>query len=156
MLQLLMLGVNAHINLDLSVAAARVVPSDELDALGSDFGKIKDILKSLVDDVQGKLAKISFLAGVTDRMLGSVDEKLINFSMKPPRELAWSRAKELSMIPLPQQGPKVAQIDREALLLGAAVRNPGFVVSGAMKFRPAGRAAQCVGDPPDPFVLNRR
>ena len=57
-LQHLLLGMNAHINLDLGIAAARTVPSTALSSLHDDFNRINEILTELVGDVQDDLVQI--------------------------------------------------------------------------------------------------
>ena len=57
-LQHLLMGMNAHINLDLGIAAAETVPSEELPNLKGDFDKINQVLASLVGDIQKELADI--------------------------------------------------------------------------------------------------
>ncbi len=52
------MGMNAYINLDLGIAAAETVPSEELPDLKGDFDKINHVLASLVGDVQNELAQI--------------------------------------------------------------------------------------------------
>ncbi len=47
-LQHLLLGMNAHINLDLGIAAAETVPPEELQSLKGDFEKINNVLAGLV------------------------------------------------------------------------------------------------------------
>ena len=44
-LQHLLLGMNAHINLDLGIAAARISPGEKLQSLQNDFLKINKILE---------------------------------------------------------------------------------------------------------------
>jgi len=56
--QHLLLGMNAHINLDLGVAAARVCPADQLPNLKNDFDRINLILSDLIGAVQEELAEI--------------------------------------------------------------------------------------------------
>jgi hypothetical protein len=56
--QHLMLGMNAHINLDLGVAAATVAPTpDALAALRADFMRINDVLARLVRMVEDRSFK---------------------------------------------------------------------------------------------------
>lgn len=56
-MQHLLVGMNAHINLDLGIAAAEVAAAGEIDALKNDFHTINRILGELVDDVQDRLAR---------------------------------------------------------------------------------------------------
>jgi hypothetical protein len=66
-LQHLLLGINAHINLDLGVATAQTSPGAQLVGLRRDFDSINDILCSMLDDVQDRLALVSPRMNVIDR-----------------------------------------------------------------------------------------
>ncbi|MGW3820692.1 DUF5995 family protein [Streptomyces sp. NPDC005046] len=57
--QHLILGVNAHINLDLAVAAARTSPGEDIHALRHDFLLINDILARVVLGVQDSVGALS-------------------------------------------------------------------------------------------------
>ena len=48
-LQHLLAGMNAHINLDLGVASAQVSPGDQLPQLKTDFDQINDVLAAQVE-----------------------------------------------------------------------------------------------------------
>src|SRR5664279_5456169 len=52
-LQHLLLGINAHINLDLSIATIMVMKGFALDEMHKDFNAINSILASMIDNVEG-------------------------------------------------------------------------------------------------------
>jgi hypothetical protein len=56
--QHLLLGINAHIALDLGIAAADVAPGAALASLQRDFDRINDVLASLVGTVENELVSI--------------------------------------------------------------------------------------------------
>ena len=58
-LQHQLLGINAHINLDLGIAAAQTVGTGNLASLHGDFNRINDLLAGLVGDVKEELASRS-------------------------------------------------------------------------------------------------
>lgn len=58
-LQHLLVGINAHINLDLGAAAAQTAPGDQLPDLRADFDRINEILAGLMEGMRGALAEIS-------------------------------------------------------------------------------------------------
>lgn len=94
-LQHLMLGMNAHISLDLGIAAASVAdPANPL-SLKADFHAINRILASLIDDTQTRLTRIFGPLGLTDKLLGSIDESLSLFSIGYARDKAWTQTLEL-------------------------------------------------------------
>jgi hypothetical protein len=95
-LQHLLLGINAHINLDLGIAAAETMKGYSLDGVKKDFDSINNILAALVDEVQDNLGKVSLLMPLFDRCTRGYDEKIVCFSINVAREGAWLFATELS------------------------------------------------------------
>ncbi len=94
-LQHLILGMNAHINLDLGIAAAQISKPSNIHLLESDFNKINDILGELVDDVKSNLSLIWRPLVWILKKLKNVDNFLVNFSMGIARDGAWKFANEL-------------------------------------------------------------
>lgn len=94
-LQHLLLGMNAHINLDLGIAAFKITDKSTIDKLESDFNKINEVLGSLIDDVQNDLAKIWPTLFRILKFFGKVDDFLVKFSMNIARNGAWKFANEL-------------------------------------------------------------
>ena len=94
-LQHLLLGMNAHINLDLGIAAAEISKGVPIHSLESDFSKINEILAELVEEVQKSLVQIwPWLLKVL-KFANKVDDLLVNFSMELARDGAWKFANEL-------------------------------------------------------------
>ena len=93
-LQHLLLGMNAHINLDLGIAAAQTMKGKDLYLLKNDFNAINRILSAMSDDVQQKIGKASPLLGMLDRLAGRSDTLLVNFSITQARDGAWKSAGE--------------------------------------------------------------
>lgn len=124
-LQHLLLGMNAHINLDLGIAAARTVPAEGLADLREDFNRINEVLASLVGGVQQELAEIWLTLRLFNRYLGSVERSIINFSMERARDHAWSVAERLSPLEDEAQQRLITTLDAEALAVATLVRHPG-------------------------------
>jgi hypothetical protein len=96
MLQHLLIGMNAHINLDLGIAAAEVSAGKNINDLQNDFNKINTILSSLVTEVQNELAEIwPRLKWILQRT-NKVDDFMVDFSMQLSREGAWKFAVSLA------------------------------------------------------------
>ena len=123
-LQQLLLGMNAHINFDLGIAAAEIAPGDELPSLQHDFNEINMILAGLVGQVQSAIYEVSPWI----RFLGNIDPKadvaIVNFSMEKARAAAWSLATELAPLSRNQWTPHLALRDLEATALAKLVRYP--------------------------------
>jgi hypothetical protein len=132
-LQHLLLGMNAHINLDLGIAAARTVPSSELQSLHNDFNKINEILTGLVGDVQNDLAQIWPILRIMNRYLGNIETAIINFSMSKARDNAWSVAERLAPLSESEQKDEIAKLDAEVTAFARVIRHPGIIGSGVSK-----------------------
>jgi hypothetical protein len=125
--QHLLLGMNAHINLDLGIAVARSVPPETLAAVQDDFNRINDILAHLIDQVQTELAAIWTFYGFLDRLTGRLDEGFINFSLTKAREQAWRVAQRLASLPEAEQEPQITALDTAAAHLATLVLRPGLL-----------------------------
>ena len=59
-MQHIILGINAHINLDLGVSAAAIMPYRKVNLLQNDFNKINEVIASINQKVQDSLSKICY------------------------------------------------------------------------------------------------
>lgn len=94
-LQHLLLGMNAHINLDLGLAVAEISTKENIHLVKNDFIKINEILSSLVSEVQYNLSSIWPMLNKILSKTGKVDDFLIDFSMKIARDGAWDFANHI-------------------------------------------------------------
>jgi len=124
--QHLLLGVNAHINLDLGIAAAQVAPGLQLTELQGDFDRINDILASMIDDVSDRLARIWPLLRIIDVGVGRFDESAIEFSLRRAREHAWSVACKLALLGESNWHGAIGLLDGGVTAIGTGVRKPGW------------------------------
>jgi hypothetical protein len=125
-LQHLLLGMNAHINLDLGITAAEVAPGAAIHGLKNDFDLINQVLSELVDDVQDRLARVWPVVRLLDRLGGDLDESVVNFSIRRAREHAWGMAVALAALPDGTAREAYIQaIDTAMSALGRRVLNPG-------------------------------
>lgn len=95
-LQHVLLGMNAHINLDLGVAAAATVPAARIGELEHDFERINDVLVAMVDTMQDALAEASPWTRTLDRLGGRVDEAVTAHGLRLARARAWDFAQVLA------------------------------------------------------------
>lgn len=128
-LQHLLLGMNAHINLDLGIAVAETTPADDLPDMKPDFDKINSILASLVEEVQQELAEIWPLDRLFSGYLGEVDNIIINFSMEKAREAAWSFAETLAPLSDGLRQQEIFKKDQAIAFFSEVISRPGFVKS---------------------------
>jgi hypothetical protein len=123
-LQHLLLGINAHINLDLGIAAAQTAPGASLPALQRDFNQINALLASLVGDVKTSLSAVWPLLRIYNRLAGGVADVTINFSMSRARTASWQAAQTLAPLPESDWTPAINDIDRRTALLGQVICHP--------------------------------
>ena len=127
-LQHLLAGMNAHINLDLGVAAARTCPGAELAGLRGDFDRINDVLASLTPVVEAEVDGLSPDVAALSRLAPRLELRMVGFAMDDAREAAWKLAGELAALAPRDQVPLMARRDAEAALLADAVLHDGLVV----------------------------
>ncbi len=95
-LQHLLMGMNAHINLDLGIAAATVSANNNINSLQNDFNKINLILSSLVNKVKDDLTAIWPRLKWILQKTKHVDDFMVDFSMQLSRDGAWKFALALA------------------------------------------------------------
>ncbi|MDR4514621.1 DUF5995 family protein [Nitrosomonas sp.] len=132
-LQHLLMGMNAHINLDLGIAAAKTVPPEELQSLKGDFDKINQVLAGLVGSVRKELAEIWPIFGIMNRFLGDIETGIINFSMQEARDAAWSFAEQLSPQPSVRREAMIQEKDAAFAAFSNVIMHPGFALSTVLK-----------------------
>lgn len=93
-LQHLFLGINAHINLDLGIAASETMTGKDLAGIKGDFDKINSVLAELVDEVKANISTVSPIFGLVIPLAKGRDELLLNFSIQLARDGAWKYARE--------------------------------------------------------------
>jgi hypothetical protein len=128
-LQHLLLGINAHINVDLGVACAVTSAGDRLAALRPDFEAINDILSDMTDEVQDKLARVWPPLRLLDWLGDRSDEEVFHFSLRKARTAAWAAAERLAPLEPEAVAAEIESLDRKASLLADLVLHPGLKVS---------------------------
>jgi hypothetical protein len=130
-LQHLLLGMNAHINLDLGAAAALTCPGAQLPPLKADFDEINNILTAMTGGVQLQLAKISRWMRLLDLVGGRTERAVLNWSIDVARDEAWRLAEQLASLAPAEQQRVLVRRDNETAALAFIVRHPGALVSTA-------------------------
>jgi hypothetical protein len=128
-LQHLLLGMNAHINLDLGIACAEVAPGRALASLEADFGRINNLLFGLRPIVESQLTEISVRFGLAvdiARTLNNFDQRVGDFSLREARRSAWRFARVLSALRTrAAREVAVRARDAETVVLGVTIQKPG-------------------------------
>lgn len=89
-----LLGINAHINYDLSYALDEVSIDPNRERKRADHDRINDVLERLTDVVQETLVSVYDAIGVAeiDALLGDFDERISLLGLERSRRFAWRNA----------------------------------------------------------------
>jgi hypothetical protein len=127
-LQQLLVGMNAHINFDLGIAAQTVAPGSELPSLQADFNRINDILASMVQKVRSDVEEVSPWIKLLDAYASQTEDRLIDFSMSKARASAWLVANMVNSTPADKLGRELEILDEGVAKLGGLITSPkGFL-----------------------------
>ncbi len=134
-MQHLLLGMNAHINLDLCIAAASIRQRDAIFGLRDDFMRINQIIESLTNQTQSQLAKIWLPFTWLDQLFRSEDEGWIGFSISAARGASWKAAQVLAFAPdRASEQIIIANLDKQVAFFAQKVQAPGFWLRCLLRF----------------------
>ena len=132
-LQHLLLGINAHVNLDLAVAAAEICPGEHIGSLHDDFMRVNDVLGALLPRVRACIGRFSPLLDIIDRVGGADDDEVLNFSIRVARDEAWDQAVILAGVDDPARRARlIDSLDRRVAVLSRVVAHPGGLLQLAV------------------------
>ena len=123
-LQHILLGMNAHINLDLCISTSTTMAGKNLLAIENDFNKVNDILFNIVNEMQDRLSKVSHLVFLLDIIGKNSDEKIIDFSMRKARQQAWNSSNLLWALGNNDNAEAIDKIDVLVLKLSEIIKSP--------------------------------
>jgi len=123
--QHMLAGVNAHIKLDLGIAAWEVMLPGPLTPLQSDFDTVNQVLADQVKQTVDEIDAISpVLADIYD-VLQNDEIDLIDAGLLVFRDSAWDFATVLSLEPIVFDPPTIMVRDLATAAFGALIMNPG-------------------------------
>ena len=128
-LQHLLLGMNAHINFDLGLAAAQVADGDDLQHVQADFDSINVVLAELLGDVQDRLGRVSPWMRILDFVGGRNDEAIVNFSMRHARRAAWGVAERYAPLTEAGRHSLERELDDQVARFARVIVKPGRLIS---------------------------
>ncbi len=123
-LQHLLTGMNAHINLDLGIASASVMEGFALDDIHNDFNTINNVLGAMINNMEDCLTKVNPLMGLLHLNWFKYDEMLVQFNMITARDHAWKFAKEISEKRGSAFNDCLAARDKRIAVLGKIIATP--------------------------------
>jgi hypothetical protein len=122
--------MNAHINLDLAIAAATVAPGPALASLKDDFNRINTLLSRLIAVIEVELGEVSPRLKRLEAISPSGEDAVFNFAMDAAHEAAWLLAEILASMPQEKWGPLIEAHDQVVADLGKLILHPGALVEG--------------------------
>ncbi|HEX7830597.1 MAG TPA: DUF5995 family protein [Thermoanaerobaculia bacterium] len=123
-IQHLLAGVNAHINLDLGIAAAETSPGAELPSLQSDFNLVNEVLANEVAGVLDEIDELSPVLAELYDVFSKFETDIIDHMLEFTREEAWSFAVLLAPLDAQQQAVEIAKRDVFVAGVGAQIITP--------------------------------
>ena len=132
----LIAGMNAHIGLDLGIAAATIAPGNLINGVQEDFNKINEVLNGLVNDVKTDLFAMWPLSKFISKLhADKLEDAIAGFSMTIARDAAWQVA--LAYAPLDtaaagelyitERDKKVAAFGKKLLYSGIFLRTLRYI-----------------------------
>ncbi len=123
----LLLGMNAHISLDLGIATAIASPGNAVNDIHNDFLKVNALLSGMVNEVKLQLFSMWPASKLIAKLnIGEMENSIAGFSMTIARDAAWQVA--LAYAPLTTAGAQTAYIDardKTVNAFGNHILNPG-------------------------------
>lgn len=126
--QHLLCGVNAHIDLDLGIAAEAVAPGSQIDSLHHDFNLVNAVLASQVSTVVEEIDQLSPVLADLYAVLMQYELDLIADGLVVVRDAAWVFAKVLACEPSFVHPASIMVHDLEVAKLGTLILHPPLVL----------------------------
>jgi len=133
-LQHLLLGINAHINLDLGIAAAKVSTPETIGQLVNDFNKVNEVIGTLFGAVQSSLSKIAFPMYFIKKINPKKTGAVLNFSISKARQTAWGNALLLSEIGESGEQQVISATDQVVYTVAQGIQSPGRLMSWLLRW----------------------
>jgi uncharacterized protein DUF5995 len=126
--QHMLAGVNAHIGLDLGIAAATVAPGPALPTLLPDFNTVNAVLASQVSGILDQLDELSPALAELYEVLQHNEVFLINQAVKVMRDSAWRFASLLALEPAAARPATIWVRDRRVASQSTQIYDPPQLV----------------------------
>ncbi len=146
--QHLLLGMNAHICLDLGIAAAECAPGQRIFSTEKDFLAINAIIASLTGRTEDRLAQIWWPFRLLRRWARTADEGFANFSIQTARGIAWQAARELAFLKDAEKAAAIRKLDAEVAAISQKIERPGGwlgFVAKAIRWGEKGSVSEKIG-----------
>ncbi len=132
-LQHLILGINAHINLDLAIAAAETCAGEKIYDLQNDFEKINVVIASQSQIMQSTLCKIWFPLKLLTDISNHRQDAVINFSIHQARKASWASAIALALVKGESHDNYISMMDNTVVKIADRITKPPFFTGILLK-----------------------
>ncbi|WP_336962700.1 DUF5995 family protein [Chryseobacterium contaminans] len=132
-LQHIFLGMNAHINLDLGISAASIMPYRKINPLKKDFENINNVIASINQKVQDSLNKICYPVQLIDQLSNGKDNTILDFAISKARDTSWATAVIASNTPNFLKEQVINIVDYAAAKVATQILNPKILAPSLLK-----------------------
>jgi hypothetical protein len=126
--QHLLLGVNAHINLDLSIALAEAIGPERMSDFSDDFQFLNEVLSHVTGTVVVNTSRVSRVLKWISRILGRREDQIMGFSIRMARDGAWRSGLRLAAMPAPERAVAIVNRDCHVATIAAVIEKPAWPV----------------------------
>lgn len=133
-LQHLLMGMNAHISLDLGISTAQLANGDLNESLKRDFYRLNNLLAGMIDMIQDEIGTVSPLLKYMDWLAWRTDETFVSFSINIARENAIHFADELIALPQEQWPDIIAKRDKSVAAFSNIIGSTKWYMKPAIWF----------------------
>lgn len=132
-MQHIFLGMNAHINLDLGISAASIMPYRKINPLKKDFENINNVIASINQKVQDSLNKICYPVQLIDQLSNGKDNAILDFAISKARDTSWATAVIASNTPNFLKEQFINIVDYAAAKVATQILNPKIMTPALLK-----------------------
>jgi hypothetical protein len=132
-LQHIFLGMNAHINLDLGISAASIMPNRKIAPLKKDFENINSVIASINQKVQESLNRICYPVELIDKISNGKDNTVLDFAISRARETSWATAVMVSNTPNLLKESVTGIVDYAAAKVASQIISPNLLAPALLK-----------------------
>jgi hypothetical protein len=130
--QHLLLGVGAHIGVDLPMAAAAICPGSQIAGLEADFDKINAVLAAVVPTVITELSAVSPCMHLLADLVEGDEVSIIDFGLTDVRNSVWGAAQKLAVMNPAEQAAWLVSQTATVLRVGHDVLSPGLIAGSVL------------------------
>jgi hypothetical protein len=126
--QHLLLGVNAHINLDLSIALAEAIGPERMSDFSDDFQCVNEVFRHVTGTVVVNTSRFSRVLRWISRILGRGEDRVIGFSVRVARDGAWRSGLRLAAMTPPARAAAIVDRDSRVAAIATVIEKPAWPV----------------------------